>query len=133
MRRRREESLSRELAQLMQRRASIEHRLKSEHASMQGRHKGMRHQLVGRLDATMIRVHAQSSVRHQRNLHRAILELAGLEGHLNNARKAVQDACIERKAVELLREKRHQEWLDDMNARESRELDEMAMQRASLK
>ena len=64
---------------------------------------------------------------------RTVLELAGLLKRLEGARADLLEAAKRRKAVELLRERRHEEWRLDLERREAAEMDELAVMRAGRK
>jgi flagellar export protein FliJ len=64
---------------------------------------------------------------------RVVLELAGVHKRLEAARADLLLAAMRRKAVELLRERRHEEGRLDLERRESAEMDEMAVMRAARK
>jgi flagellar FliJ protein len=64
---------------------------------------------------------------------RAVLELAGLHRRLEAARADLLEATKRRKAVELLKERRLEEWRTDQNRRELAAVDELVVMGASRK
>lgn len=64
---------------------------------------------------------------------RAVLELAGVHKRLEGARADLLEAAKRRKAVELLRERRQEEWRMALERRENAEMDELAVMRAGRK
>jgi flagellar FliJ protein len=64
---------------------------------------------------------------------RTVLELAGVHKRLEAARADLLEATKRRKAVELLRERRFEEWRLDLERREAAETDELAVMRAGRK
>ncbi len=61
---------------------------------------------------------------------RAVLELAGVHKRLEAARAALLEATKSRKAVELLKERRLEEWRYQQARREAEAIDEIAVMRA---
>lgn len=58
-------------------------------------------------------------------------ELATAQQEVETARAALARAAVDRKVVELLRDRRRAAWLADLNRREQGELDELAVIRAA--
>ncbi|QYU68092.1 flagellar export protein FliJ [Leptolyngbya sp. 15MV] len=58
-------------------------------------------------------------------------ELATAQREVETARAALARAAVDRKGVELLRDRRRAAWLADLNRREQGELDELAVIRAA--
>jgi flagellar FliJ protein len=63
---------------------------------------------------------------------RAVLELAGVHKRLEAARAALLEASRQRKAVELLRERRYEEWKHARDKAEAAALDELAVMRSGV-
>ncbi len=61
---------------------------------------------------------------------RAVLELAGIHKRLETARATLLEATKSRKAVELLKERRFEEWRYQQARREAEAIDEIAVMRA---
>ena len=61
---------------------------------------------------------------------RTVLELAGLLRRLESARAELLEAAKRRKAVELLKDRRFEEWRSDQNRRELAAVDELAVMAA---
>lgn len=64
---------------------------------------------------------------------RAVLELAGVHQRLETARAQLVEAMKERKAVELLRQRRLDEWNLQQNRRDAAAVDEIAIMQAARK
>jgi hypothetical protein len=62
---------------------------------------------------------------------RAVFKLGGTMKRLDAARGELLRAATARKAVEALRERRYEVWLDEQKRREDAALDEMAVIRGS--
>jgi flagellar export protein FliJ len=66
-----------------------------------------------------------------RDAQRTVLELAGLHRRLQEARCLLTDASVKRRAIELLRDRRFQEWRRNHVRREQAAQDELAIINAS--
>jgi flagellar FliJ protein len=82
--------------------------------------------LTGRLDVTALRGTAAETLRHLRDASRLAVELAGVRRRLEAAQSALRDAARDRRAVELVRQRRFDEWKRRLERRELAEHDEMA-------
>jgi flagellar FliJ protein len=92
-----------------------------------------RGELTGRLteaDLHGVRWQAAAAMRLIVAAQRAALELAGVMKRLGVARADLLEAAKRRKAVELLRERRFDEWKLDQNRRELAAVDELAVMAA---
>lgn len=86
----------------------------------------LRGALDGTLDAALLRLTAQGALIEERERRRAMQRLAALGPTLDRARSVLADASAQRKAVELLRERRRVEILRRAERREQAALDEIA-------
>jgi flagellar FliJ protein len=86
--------------------------------------------LLKAADIRGARLQAGAANRLVATAQRAVLELAGLLKRLETARAALLEAAKQRKAVELLKERRFEEWRYQQNHRENAEIDELAVMRA---
>lgn len=84
----------------------------------------------GPVDLTRVRLQAHAGFRCANEEHRVVLAMAGVLERITRARQLLLEATTRRKGVELLKEKRHQEWREDQNRREDALLDEIAVTRA---
>jgi flagellar FliJ protein len=82
-----------------------------------------------RISVESVRMQAGASLRLVAQAQQTVLELAGLHKRLDAARLDLLDAATQKKAVELLREKRHEEWKQEQRRKENAELDEMTVMR----
>jgi len=85
----------------------------------------------GPVDLTRVRLQAHAGFRCANEEHRTVLALAGVLERITRARQLLLEATTRRKGVELLKEKRLQEWRDEQNRREDALLDEIAVTRAA--
>lgn len=83
------------------------------------------------VDLRSVRMQASASLHLVGLAQRAVLELAGVHERLDRARRVLLRASVRRKAVELLKERKHHEWQQEQNRREDRALDELAVMRAA--
>jgi flagellar FliJ protein len=129
MRQRAERRLQRAVAELERERRGLEALLQRQQAHLaEGKHE-LRRGLRGTVDVTTLRWQAAASVQVSRQAQRLALALAGLHQRLESARMQLVAAARDRRAVELLREKRLEEWRAADRRRENAALDELAAQR----
>ena len=81
-------------------------------------------------DIRAVRFQSGAAVQLAGAAQRAVLELAGLLRRLESARAELLEAAKRRKAVELLKERRFEEWRTDQNRRELAAVDELAVMAA---
>jgi len=86
----------------------------------------LRGALEGPLDAALLRLTAQGAFVEERRRRRSVQSLASLAPSLQRARTALADASAQRKAVELLRERRRHEAAQRAERKEQAALDEIA-------
>ena len=63
-------------------------------------------------------------------IQRNVIELAGLHRQLEDARGKLAIAAQERRAIELLRERRYDQWRAELNRREEAAFDDMSTTRS---
>ena len=81
-------------------------------------------------DMRGVRFQAGAATRLIASAQRAVLELAGVHKRLEAARAVLLEATKRRKAVELLKERRFEEWQQEQARREAAATDEIAVMRA---
>lgn len=81
----------------------------------------------GVVDLRGVRMQAGSSLAMMGAASRAVFKLGGVRRKLEAARAELLRATTARKAVETLRERRYEAWLDEQKRREDAALDEMAV------
>ena len=144
LRRRVEEQRQRAVAELERQRSGIEDRIRAHQASISATKRDLRQMLTGERAAVQGEAWGESGVslrgaRLQANaaLHmvaqaqRAVVELAGVHGRLDVARLALLKAMTQRKAVEVLKQKRYEEWRSEVLRKEQAEVDEMVNARVA--
>lgn len=77
-----------------------------------------------------VRQQAAASMRLTVTAQRAAIELAGVLKRIETARADLLAASKRRKAVELLRERRHEDWMLEQSRRELAAVDELMVMRA---
>ena len=130
MRKHAENLLRREVAQLEQAKTALEDGLRSRQQRLSDSKKSVRDQLVGSLDLSHVRLQASAAMGIMRDAQRNVIELAGLHRQLEEARSKLAGAAQERRAIELLRERRYDEWRSDLNRKEEAAYDDMSTTRA---
>jgi flagellar protein FliJ len=83
--------------------------------------------LVGRIDAHQLRLTAAATMQSMRKAQRFVLELAGVHRRLETARAQLIETTKQRRAVELLRERRFEEWKQRQDKMETDAIDELAV------
>lgn len=86
---------------------------------------------AGVVDTREVRRLAGGEASDVARAQRAVLELAGVHRRLEAARRALLEAAVRRKAVELLRERRYEAWVLAQRRREDAALDELAVMKAA--
>ncbi|HEX2972503.1 MAG TPA: flagellar export protein FliJ [Tepidisphaeraceae bacterium] len=84
--------------------------------------------LTGRLDLNFLLAHRRFVAAMQRKAMGVAQKMALVQRRLDESRKALTEAAVQRKVIEKLRERQYQRWLAAMDKREREELDEIGMQ-----
>lgn len=79
---------------------------------------------------TNVRLQAGASLLVMGKAQSAVVQLAGVHKRLETARAALLDAARARQAVELLRERRFEQWKREQAKQEAMELDDLSTMRA---
>jgi flagellar FliJ protein len=86
--------------------------------------------LVGRLDLGFMGAHRRFLIATQQNAGVLIEAMTGVQRKVDLARRELAAAAKERKVIEKLRERQHGRWMEEMNRKETAEMDEIGMQLA---
>jgi len=109
-------------------------RLEDDLRALQDRIRGGKESLRGRLAGPVamhdLRMEASASMHLLRRAQRAVLELAGVHQRLEAARADLKEARAQRKALEIVRERRLAEWKARQAKAEDRMLDDILMSAA---
>ena len=84
--------------------------------------------LVGRIDLAFLAAHRRFMLATQRKGMAIVQQIAVAQRKVDEARLALAEAAKGRKAIETLRDKRHDEWRRDEAKKEADVLDEVGMQ-----
>ena len=132
-RRQTEQTRQRAVAELERRRRELEDTLRRQQQFITAGKQSLRDRLVGSLDMASLRAHAGSTIHLLREAQRIVIELAGVHKRLEGARAQLIEAARQRRAVELLRERRLAQWKAQINKAEDAALDELAVHAAARK
>ncbi len=126
-RRREERDRQIEVAEIEARRRELEGAIRSRHTAARAGREDLRRALEPGAARSMagVRLQAGVSIRLEAQMQGLAIELAGVLKTLEDARERLLEASRARKAVELLREKRFEEWKREQDRREARELDDL--------
>jgi flagellar export protein FliJ len=122
------------VAGLEQERLAAEEAIRSSQREIDAEKAEMREMLApggGAVDLRGVRMQAARSLFAVGEASRAVFKLGGTMKRLDAARGELLRAATARKAVEALRERRYEVWLDEQKRREDAALDEMAVIRGS--
>lgn len=127
-----EDDRRREVAELESERRRLEDGLRRRQAEITGARDDVRSSLVGVVRPDDLRSQASASLAQMRDAQRTVLELAGLHRRLETARASLAEAAKARRAIELVKERRHEAWRRELDRREQAALDELATNRAAF-
>lgn len=122
-----EQRHQRAVAMIEQERRGIEQRIRDQQRQIAEGKQAVRSGLIGDVDAQGLRQHAAASLHLMRQAQRLVLELHGVHKRLDAARAVLIEAAKARRAVELLRERRWEEWKTAQEKAETAALDELAV------
>lgn len=125
-----EQEQQRVVAELETSRAALESAIRSCQDGLVRERAEMRAVLAAN-DIRGARFQAGAATRLVGSAQRAVLELAGVHKRLEGARAMLLEATKRRKAVELLKDRRFEEWRQLQAKREAEAIDEMAVMRAA--
>lgn len=134
VRRRAEQERQRVVAELERERRAIEDELRGCQRSIVQSKSGLRDALGGAgpavIDLSAVRMQTGATFHLTHRAQQVAVRLAGAHQRLERARAALLEATVARKAVELLKERRFEEWRRDLNRRELAAVDELTTMRA---
>jgi len=124
-----EERAQQNLAELLRQKLAIEHELRRQQQGIARDKRDMAQALTGRVDVARIRGHA-SQVNHAAlTAQRSALQIVDLNRRIDHARGQLAEAMRQRKAIEVLRERKLKQWRRQQRRSETAALDELAVQR----
>ena len=133
VREREEHAAQRTVAELETMRRRMEEQIRRRQHDLAEGKQVLRGALVGSLDFAALRLHAASAVQVMRSGHRQVLELAGVMKRLEQARILLTECARRRRAIELLRDRRLEEWRREQDRAELPVLDELAVSASHLR
>jgi flagellar protein FliJ len=119
------------VAELEASRRRLEDGLRARQARIGESRDQLRGRLMGSIDPNMLRGQANASLAGMRDAQRLVLELAGIHRRLQGVLGELREASRDRRAVEILKERRFEDWRREQDRREQAELDETAVIRGS--
>lgn len=126
-----ERQRQRAVAELERRRLALEEALRRKQEFIVAGKQALRDRLVGELAMPSLRAHASSTIQVMREAQRTVIELAGVHKRLDAARAQLIEAARDRRALELLRERRLAQWKAAISKAEDAALDELAVHAAA--
>lgn len=121
-----EDERRREVSELEAERHRLEEDLRRRQTSIVDAREEARDGLLGEVRPHLLRAAANASMSLMRDAQRSVLELAGLHRRLEAARAVLSEASKERRAIELVKERRFEAWKHEIERREQATLDELA-------
>ncbi|MDZ4756178.1 MAG: flagellar export protein FliJ [Phycisphaerae bacterium] len=126
LRRREEDLCKREVGRLEQIRQALQDRLTDRQRDIAEGKELLRSSLIGSLDAGFLRQQAASIISVDQLARRTVIEFAGVAQHLSAAQAVLIEAAKRRRAIEILRERRLEEWKREEGRKETAFLDDLA-------
>jgi len=127
VRRRAEDDARRAFAVLQRERLALEDELRRCQQDIVAGKGRLRGTLTGRLDLRALRLGAGSTLNVIRQAQQLALRLAGIGQRMEPLRHALLEARTRRRAIELLRERRFDQWKAALEKAENAALDELAV------
>lgn len=122
------------VATLERQRMDLEDRIRDIQRQIVSEKQDLREALsIGNLavDLRHVRLQAAASLRLIGKAQHAVIQLAGVHKRLDASRLELIEATTRRKAVEVLKERRYEQWRSEEKRRENGALDELSVMRAA--
>ncbi len=130
-RRHAEQDARRVVAVIERERLGLEDELRRHQQQIMSDKQQMRGSMTGSLDMRSLRQSAGVTLHGIRKAQQAVLKLAGVSQRMESARAKLLKTRTRRRAIELLREKRFDQWKMVQSKAETAALDELAVGRAA--
>lgn len=124
-----EDECQRDLARLMRSRMIFQDQLQKMQDTIRESKQQMAGSLVGKVDLSQVSGFASYSHQVTNRGRELVTRLTQVEHQINEARQCLLNASRQRKALDRLREKHHNQWQREQDRREAAALDELATQR----
>lgn len=121
-----EEERQRALAMLLRQKLILETQLRNQQQAISQDKREMAGALTGHVDVRRIRQHAVHAGRGAVSAQRIAFRLLELAGQIDKARALLNEAVRQRKAIEVLRNRHHEQWSIEQKRIEANQLDEAA-------
>ena len=128
-----EEAAQRRVAEIQRERLQLEGMLRRHQRSITDGKQVWREELLGRIDLDALLLGANASLHLQRKAQQVVLTLAGVHSRLETARARLIEATKRRRAIELLRDRRFEQFKAALAKAETAALDELAVNRFARK
>ena len=132
-RERAEQARQRAVAEVERERLVLENRLRRQQQVITEGKRELAGRLVGGIEMEALRQQAGATLHAMREAQRLVLELAGVHRRLEATREELIEATRQRRAIELLRDRRFAQWKTDQEKAETGALDELAVAAAARK
>ena len=126
-----EQEARRVVAVLERERIGLENDLRRHQQQIMSDKRQMRGSMTGSLDMRALRQGAGVTLHVIRKAQQLVLKLAGVSQRMQSARAELRKTMTSRRAIELLREKRFDQWKIVQSKAETAALDELAVGRAA--
>ena len=126
-RKRAEQARQRAVAEVVREKLELEDQLRRRQEQIARGKQALGDRLVGKLDVRLLRDQAGATMLYLRKARQLALELAGTHRRLEAARDELIEATKHRRAIELLRDRRFEQWKADLDKAETAALDELAV------
>lgn len=126
-RQRAEQTRQRAVAEVVREKLELEDQLRRRQEQITRGKQALGDRLVGKLDVRLLRDQAGATMLYLRKARQLALELAGTHRRLEAAREELIEATRRRRAIELLRDRRFEQWKADLDKAETAALDELAV------
>ena len=128
-RRQEEQTIQRQLAEIVRRQLIVETRLQEIQNQIRSGKQDLGIELLGEVNTTVIRTQANMSIQLDMQARQLALSLAEIYQQVEKVRKELVHASQRRRAMEILRENRYEQWKMDIKKEEEKEQDDMTMTR----
>ncbi len=120
-----EQAQQRRVGEFEQQRIGLEDTLRRQQQVLVDGKVALRDRLTGTLQVHDLRVHANAALQVMHQAQRLVLQLAGVHKRLEEARADLLAATQRRRALQLLRDQRLEQWRADQNRAEAARLDDL--------
>jgi len=126
-----EQAKQRAMAELLRERIALENILRDQQTQIDRSRGTMREAMVGPVQVRDVRSHAAATMRLMASAQKLAIDLAGVHQRIEEARKQLLEATRDRRAMELLREKRYMQYQKVQAKAEQAAMDELAVIKAA--